>query len=128
MDLTAFEDDRKTYDAVERCLERISEAAAKLGDMALHLMPDQPWQKIRAFGNILRHEYDKIREDKLFEIVKSDLPGLYASSSDSPIQRIPLIVQAKKGLHRHIHLLAARLERHWLIGWLNPLIQALLAG
>ena len=46
MDLTAFEQDRKTYDAVERCLERISEAAAKLGDMALHLMPDQPWQKI----------------------------------------------------------------------------------
>jgi uncharacterized protein with HEPN domain len=62
--------------AVERCLERISEAAAKLGDVALHLMPDQPWQKIRAFGNVLRHGYDDIREDKLFEIVKSDLPGL----------------------------------------------------
>jgi uncharacterized protein with HEPN domain len=42
MDLIAFEQDRKTYDAVERCLERINEAAAKLGDMALHLMPDQP--------------------------------------------------------------------------------------
>jgi hypothetical protein len=30
MDLTAFAKDQKTYDAVERCLERISEAAAKL--------------------------------------------------------------------------------------------------
>jgi hypothetical protein len=45
MDLAAFEEDRKTYDAVERCLERISEAAAKLGDLAPVLMPDQPWQK-----------------------------------------------------------------------------------
>jgi uncharacterized protein with HEPN domain len=34
MDLAAFERDSKTYDAVERCLERISEAAAKLGDSA----------------------------------------------------------------------------------------------
>ena len=47
MDLTAFEEDRKTYDAVERCLERISEGAAKLGDLATALMPEQPWQKMR---------------------------------------------------------------------------------
>ena len=51
--------------------------------MALHLMPDQPWQKIRAFGNILRHEYDEIREDQLFEIVKSDLPGLHAAAVEA---------------------------------------------
>ena len=41
MDGAAFEEDRKTYDAVERCLERITEAAAKLGDLAPALMPDQ---------------------------------------------------------------------------------------
>jgi uncharacterized protein with HEPN domain len=58
MDVTAFEKDKKTYDAVERCLERISEAAAKLGDLAPALMPDQPWQEIRALGNRLRHEYE----------------------------------------------------------------------
>jgi uncharacterized protein with HEPN domain len=68
---------------VERCLERISEAAAKPWGMALHLMPDQPWQKIRAFGNIRRHEYDEIREDQLFEIVKSDLPGLHAAAVEA---------------------------------------------
>lgn len=83
MDAAAFEADRKTYDAVERCFERISEAAAKLGDMALYLMPDQPWQKIRAFGNVLRHEYDIIREDRLFEIVKNDLPGLCAAAEEA---------------------------------------------
>jgi uncharacterized protein with HEPN domain len=83
MDLAAFEEDRKTYDAVERCLERISEAAAKLGDLAPVLMPDQPWQKIRAFGNVLRHEYDAIREDRLFEIATKDLPGLCAAAADA---------------------------------------------
>jgi uncharacterized protein with HEPN domain len=83
MDLTAFEEDRKTYDAVERCLERISEAVAELGDMAGHVMPDQPLQKIRAFGNVLRHEYDTIREDRLFEVVKTDLPRLHAAAVEA---------------------------------------------
>jgi uncharacterized protein with HEPN domain len=83
MDLKAFEQDRKTYDAVERCLERISEAAAKLGDMAAHLMPDQPWQKIRSFGNVVRHEYDSIREDRLFDIVKVDLPRLCEAAEEA---------------------------------------------
>jgi uncharacterized protein with HEPN domain len=32
MNLATFEENRKTIDAVERCLERISEAAAKLND------------------------------------------------------------------------------------------------
>jgi uncharacterized protein with HEPN domain len=76
MDVTAFRENRMVYDAVERCLERICEASAKLGDMALHLMPNQPWHKIRALGNIIRHEYDVIEPDRLFDIVATALPGL----------------------------------------------------
>ena len=83
MDLIAFAADLRTYDAVERCLERISEAVVKLGDMAGHVMPDQPMQRIRSFGNILRHECDSIREDRLFEIVRSDLPGLHAAAVEA---------------------------------------------
>jgi uncharacterized protein with HEPN domain len=79
MDLSAFEEDPKTYDAVERCLERISEAAAKLGEQASILVPDQPWNKIRAMGNRLRHEYDAIREDRIWDIVCDDLPALCAA-------------------------------------------------
>jgi uncharacterized protein with HEPN domain len=82
MDLTAFERDQKTYDAVERCLERISEAAAKLGDLASVLVPGQPWQEIRALGNRLRHEYDAIREDRLWDIVQIDLSPLCAACED----------------------------------------------
>jgi uncharacterized protein with HEPN domain len=83
MNLDSFEEDRKTYDAVERCLERISEGAAKLGDQAAELMPDQPWQKIRSLGNRLRHEYDAIREDRLWDIVQTDLPSLCAACEDA---------------------------------------------
>ena len=53
MDSAAFSEDRKTYDAVERCLERISEAATKLGEQAAILVPGQPWRDIRALGNRL---------------------------------------------------------------------------
>jgi uncharacterized protein with HEPN domain len=48
MDLVTFREDRKTADAVERCLERISEAASKLGDEAFTLVPGQPWGQIKA--------------------------------------------------------------------------------
>jgi uncharacterized protein with HEPN domain len=43
-------------------------------------MPDQPWRRIRGLGNRLRHDYDSIEEDKLFDIVRNDLPGLYAAA------------------------------------------------
>jgi uncharacterized protein with HEPN domain len=79
MNVQTFEEDHKTYDAVERCLERISEAAAKLGEAAPTLVPGQPWAQIRALGNRLRHEYDAIREDRLWDIVQIDLPPLCAA-------------------------------------------------
>ena len=76
MDMREFIADAKTRDAVERCLERISEAAAKLGDAAPKLAPEQPWQQITALGNRIRHEYDRLRVERLWEIVRSDLPSL----------------------------------------------------
>ena len=79
----SFREDQKTYDAVERCLERISEAAAKLGDLAVTLVPGQPWQEIRALGNRPRHEYDAIREDRLWDIVQVDIPPLRGACEDA---------------------------------------------
>jgi len=82
-----FSRDDRTYDAVERCLERISEAAFKLGDLASTLMPEQPWQEIRALGNRLRHEYDAIREDRLRDIVQINLPSL-CGACEQALQRM----------------------------------------
>jgi uncharacterized protein with HEPN domain len=83
MDEVAFEGNRLVYDAVERCLERISEAAAKLGELAPVLIPDQPWRDIRALGNRLRHDYDDISQDRLWDIVQTDLPTLSAACEDA---------------------------------------------
>ena len=83
MDLAAFEADPKTRDAVERCLERICEAAAKLGAQAGVLMPDQPWADIRSLGNRLRHEYDVIRAGRLWDVVRHDLPSLEVACMDA---------------------------------------------
>jgi uncharacterized protein with HEPN domain len=60
MDRAAFDADSRTRDAVERCLERLSEAAAKLGAQADELAPGPPWHAIRAFGNVLRRAYDQV--------------------------------------------------------------------
>jgi uncharacterized protein with HEPN domain len=46
MDREQFLADAKTYDATERCLSRISEAALKLGLLAEELSPNQPWSAI----------------------------------------------------------------------------------
>jgi hypothetical protein len=45
MNEALFAENDLVRNAVERCLERICEAAAKLGDMATQIMPEQPWQK-----------------------------------------------------------------------------------
>jgi uncharacterized protein with HEPN domain len=74
-----FIKDRKTQDAVERCLMRISEAAAKLESSADALIPDQPWSEIRAVGNVLRHEYDSVDPGIIWNIVSHDLDSLRTS-------------------------------------------------
>src|SRR5208282_5937111 len=43
MDLTAFERDQKPTMRLSGAPKRISEAAAKLGDLAASLVPSQPW-------------------------------------------------------------------------------------
>ena len=49
-DVRAFVGDPKTYDAVERCLKRISEAASKLGPRAEELRPRDMGNRRRDAG------------------------------------------------------------------------------
>jgi uncharacterized protein with HEPN domain len=51
LDREAFGGDSLRRDAVERCLERICEAAFRLGEKAAELAPRQPWGDIRGMGN-----------------------------------------------------------------------------
>lgn len=78
LDQEGLRNDRKTRDACERCLMRISEASVKLGKSAENLIPDYPWSEVRGLGNHLRHAYDRIDPDVVWEIVNEDLPVLRA--------------------------------------------------
>lgn len=63
-------------DAVERCLERVCEAAHRLGERGPELMPGQPWGDIRGMGNWLRHAYERVSIDVIWNAVRDDLPCL----------------------------------------------------
>jgi uncharacterized protein with HEPN domain len=60
LDANSFAVDTKAFDAVERCLARISESAVKLGPTSEVVCPGQPWSDIRGLGNDLRHGYDLV--------------------------------------------------------------------
>jgi uncharacterized protein with HEPN domain len=75
-DFHRFGNDQQCQDAVERCLLRISEAARKLGSIVQSIAPEQQWSRIRATGNVLRHEYDTIDRAIIWRIVTEDLPPL----------------------------------------------------
>lgn len=80
MDRTVFAGDGLVRDAVERCLERVCEAAHRLGERGAELMPDQPWGDIRGMGNRLRHAYDRISLEVIWNAVRHDLPSLAADA------------------------------------------------
>lgn len=75
----ALIEDGKTLDAVERCLARISEAASKLEGAAETLVPDQRWSAIRSIGSVIRHEYDSVDPQIIWNIIGGDLDSLRAS-------------------------------------------------
>ena len=73
---TGAELDDKTRDAVERCLERISEAAKKLGAIMEERQPQVSWRGIRGLGNVLRHQYDAVDDSTITRIVEQELGPL----------------------------------------------------
>ena len=79
----AFEGDSLRRDATFHSLLRISEAVRKLGGAAEEPVPSQPWRNIRNFGNALRHDYDGLNLDRVWEIVVRDLPPLRAACEEA---------------------------------------------
>lgn len=72
-----FARSRMTIDAVERCLQRITEAVIKIGEERFALMaPDVSFHHVRGLGNRLRHEYDILDEEVVFNTVTTSLPLL----------------------------------------------------
>ncbi|HEX8401513.1 MAG TPA: HepT-like ribonuclease domain-containing protein [Allosphingosinicella sp.] len=72
-----FTADEKTIDAVERCLQRISEAAVRIGEeRPRQVAPDLPIQQVRGLGKILRHHHDRIDPKLIWNTAAIDLAPL----------------------------------------------------
>jgi uncharacterized protein with HEPN domain len=80
MSREAYLADEKTIDAVEKCLQRISEAASRLGPYVDDIYPGAPWKDARGIGNILRHKYDQVTEDLIWASIRGDIPRLRKSA------------------------------------------------
>jgi len=65
--------------ATERKLLSISEAAVRLGDEAENLCPGIRWRDIRGIGNWLRHQYDRVDLEIIWNTVTEQLPLLKTS-------------------------------------------------
>ena len=61
-------------------MERVCEAALRLGNRAAELMPNQPWNDIRGMGNRLRHAYDRIDVAVVWQSATQDIPALVADA------------------------------------------------
>jgi uncharacterized protein with HEPN domain len=87
MDRQAFLSDQKTLDAVERCLERIAEAARRIGDRFDARYPHLELVKLRRFGSVLRHDYGSILPESLWVYVNDDVPPI-REMAETEIARI----------------------------------------
>jgi uncharacterized protein with HEPN domain len=62
--------------AVERGLEIISEASRHIPDELKRQLDEIPWQQIAGIGNVLRHEYHRVDDLIVWNIVQEHLPQL----------------------------------------------------
>lgn len=79
LDQSVFLADRRTQDAVIRCLTVIGEAVTRM--MTHHAAfieshQNIPWRAMRTMRNRLMHGYDEINLDTVWDVTQTDLPAL----------------------------------------------------
>jgi uncharacterized protein with HEPN domain len=76
-----FAQDRRTFYAVTRCLEIISEAARRLRGVQQDQHPQLEWRQIEDSGNVFRHVYQHVAEDRVWMTVQTRVPALLAAAN-----------------------------------------------
>ena len=74
-----FLDDRKTQDAVLRNLHTLAESSQRISSTLKEKYPQVDWRILSAFRNVMVHDYLGISLNRVWDIVKSDLPRLKQS-------------------------------------------------
>ena len=68
-----FLKNRLVQSAVERQLEIIGEASARLSESLKGKFPEIEWNKIKAFRNIIAHEYFGVSSKQVWQVIQKDL-------------------------------------------------------
>lgn len=76
LDAEGLMEDRRTFLAVTRCLEIVSEASRRLSDETRGAHPEVPWSLIKNAGNIYRHYYEGVEVDTVWNTVTVRLPDI----------------------------------------------------
>lgn len=76
LSLDDFLNDRKTFYAVIRALEVISEASRRLPESFKEKHPEIPWTDIAGAGNVYRHNYEEVLETMVWQTVQHSLTAL----------------------------------------------------
>jgi uncharacterized protein with HEPN domain len=74
--LDDYRADWVTRDAVERNLERISEASRHVPTDLRARHPNVGWRLVADLGNVLRHAYEQVIDQRIWQIVSHDLAPL----------------------------------------------------
>jgi uncharacterized protein with HEPN domain len=84
LDFAQFAAEPMRIDAVERCLQRITEAVIKIGPQRMaEISPDLPVAAVRGLGNLLRHDYDRVSLEIIYATVTDRLPSLRTSCAEA---------------------------------------------
>jgi len=71
-----FRSDILRQNAIMRCLEVIGEATKNIPNSFRTKYPEIPWKKIAGFRDVLIHEYFGVKIDRVWNVIKKDLPDL----------------------------------------------------
>jgi uncharacterized protein with HEPN domain len=74
--LQAFRNDAIVRRAAAYAIQTISEAVRQVPDDWLADFPTEPWGQIRSIGNRIRHEYFRLDDAILWEIITTDTHAL----------------------------------------------------
>jgi len=76
LDYREFRASAMARDAVERNIEKISEASRYIPDGLKADYMHIPWRQIADIGNFLRHGYDRVDDETMWNIARLELPAL----------------------------------------------------